>query len=64
MRNTTLALAALALVTWAPSPSLAQGDREAAQEELYDNCVACCLATRANVWTTLEINGKRCGRGT
>ena len=42
------------------SATYAHSERELAENELKDNCVACCLAARYSVRAELKLNEDKC----
>ncbi|MCY3762648.1 MAG: hypothetical protein OXH50_15470 [Gemmatimonadetes bacterium] len=53
-------IVALAMLAASASAVSAHAPREAAEQELHENCVACCLATRNSIKEAMQINERAC----
>ena len=60
MKRITLALAAALALVFGTMPASAHPDRETDAQELRENCVACCLATRPSLRDRMELSETRC----
>lgn len=60
IRRIGIALAAALALGFAATPASAHPDRERDAQELRENCVACCLATRPSLRDRMELSETRC----
>ena len=56
----TIIAATTILIAATTSTVSAHSPRAAAEQELRENCVACCLATRNSIKETMKINDRAC----
>lgn len=59
-RRISVALAAALALGFGAMPVSAHPDRESDAQELQENCVACCLASRPSLRERMELSEDRC----
>lgn len=60
VRRISITLAAALALGFAAMPASAHPDRESDAEELRENCVACCLASRPSLRERMNLSEDRC----
>ena len=60
MKRVRIAFAAVLTLGFSTMPASAHPDRASDAQELRENCVACCLATRPSLRDRMELSETRC----